>query len=153
VRTRRATPNDAALLARHRAAVWHEVGDWAWPDLEPQIAVWTDFFSTCVADETYVAFLAEREGTVIGSGAVLLQLTIPRPGFAAERSGRVQSVYVDPDARLQGVARAIMTEILTYARTAPLIALTLHPSDEARALYASLGFEAVDEMALRLSPQ
>ena len=149
---RRATSDDAELLATHRAAVWIEVGDWARADLEPQVAVWTAFFSGALRNGTYVGFIAERDGRVAGSGAVLIHASIPRPGFASDRAGRVQSVYVDPNARHQGVARAIMQYILDIARSAQLISLSLHPSDPARSLYAALGFEAADEMTLRLAP-
>jgi GNAT superfamily N-acetyltransferase len=150
---RRATAHDAELLATHRAAVWIEVGDWARADLEPQVAVWTAYFAACLRNETYVAFIAEHEGHSAGSGAVLVQASIPRPGFASDRAGRVQSVYVEPEMRHKGVARAIMERLLDYAREAKLISLSLHPSDPGRALYAALGFEAADEMTLRLTAE
>lgn len=117
-------------------------------DLEPQIPIWTAFFSRCIPEDTYVAFVAERDGRIVGSGALLVHLTIPRPGHPSDRAGRVQSVYVEPAARKQGVARAIMERIMAYARENAFVALTLHPSDEARPLYASLGFIAADEMTL-----
>ena len=117
-------------------------------DLAPQIPIWTGFFSSCIPNETYVAFIAERGGRIVGSGALLVHLTIPRPGHPSDRAGRVQSVYVDPAARKQGVARTIMEHVMAYARAHALVALTLHPSDEARPLYASLGFIAADEMTL-----
>jgi GNAT superfamily N-acetyltransferase len=148
---RPATALDAELLARHRAAVWHEVGDWSRAELEPQIPVWTAFFRKCVADGTYVAFVAEDAGRGVGSGAVLVQLSIPRPGLGSEQAGRVQSVYVEPAQRRGGVARAIMERIVAFARESKLITLTLHPSDDARSLYAGMGFEAADEMVLRLT--
>jgi GNAT superfamily N-acetyltransferase len=147
---RRAVPADADLLARHRAAVWIEVGDWSALALEPQIPIWAAFFATHIAQATYVAFIAEDGGRVVASGAMLVQLSVPRPGSASDRNGRVHSVYVEPDARRRGIARAIMEQLLGYARSASFIALTLHPSDEARALYGNLGFEAADEMTLRL---
>ena len=145
---RRALPEDAPLLANHRANVWHEVGDWSRTDLERQVPHWIAFFRTCLAEETYIAFIAEIDGRAIASGGLLVYLTIPRPGSNADRSGRVQSVYVEPQARRNGVARAIMTAILAAGRAYPLVAITLHPSDEARGLYASLGFTAADEMTL-----
>jgi GNAT superfamily N-acetyltransferase len=139
------------LLAEHRAAVWHEVGEWSMADLAPQILVWTAFLRDRVEDATYVAFIAEEDGRTIGSGAILVHLTIPRPGLASDRAARVQSVYVVPEARRRGVARAIMEHLLEYAREIKLVSLTLHSSDEARPLYAALGFEAADEMVLRLA--
>ena len=148
---RRAEEEDAHLLATHRAAVWHEAGAWSMADLTPQIDVWTAFFRRCVADETYVAFIAEREAQPIGSGALLIHLGIPRPGLASDRAGRVQSVYVAPEARRGGVARALMERLIAYGREAKLISLALHPSEPARTLYHALGFEAADEMTLRFT--
>jgi ribosomal protein S18 acetylase RimI-like enzyme len=148
---RRATPGDAALLAQHRASVWHEVGDWDEALLAPQIPIWTAWFRDALEADTYVSFVAEEDGAAIASGSLLIQVAIPRPGFASDREGRVQSVYVVPAARQRGVANALMDAILEYARSARLIRLTLHPSDEARGLYESLGFAALDEMGLRLT--
>jgi GNAT superfamily N-acetyltransferase len=148
---RRATPNDAALLAEHRARVWREVGDWSDEALAPQIPVWTAWFREAIGDGIYVSFIAERDGEAIGSGSLLLHAAIPRPGSPSDREGRVQSVYVAPDARRHGIARALMDAVLEYARGAALIRLVLHPSDDARPLYSSLGFTALDEMGLRLT--
>jgi GNAT superfamily N-acetyltransferase len=150
VEIRRATPGEAALLAEHRAAVWHEVGGWNRADLEPQIPVWSAFFRDRVAVETYVAFIAEDDGEAIGSGGILIHLTIPRPRLTSDRAGRVQSLYIVPVARRRGVARAIMERILDYARASQLVSVSLHPSDDARPLYSSLGFHAANEMLLRI---
>jgi GNAT superfamily N-acetyltransferase len=149
VTIRRATDDDAGLLAEHRAAVWVETDDWTSAELEPQIPVWRDFFRRCMREESYMAFIAEEAGVAIGSGGLLVYLTIPRPGFASDRAGRVQSVYVVPHARRRGVARAIVQHIVDLARRQNLTSLVLHPTEAARDLYASFGFEAADEMMLR----
>jgi GNAT superfamily N-acetyltransferase len=151
MKIRAATVFDAELLARHRAAVWHEVGEWSLADLAPQLPLWAEFFGRCIEDGSYRAFIAEREDRVIGSGAVLVHLSIPRPGFPSERAGRVQSVYVEPSERHSGVARTLMERILSYALDAQLISLSLHPSEQARRLYTALGFAAADEMTLKLT--
>jgi GNAT superfamily N-acetyltransferase len=148
---RRASPFDAQTLAQHRAAVWHEVGDWSAADLEPQVPVWAEFFRGCLADASYVAFIVEESGSAVASGGILVHLTIPRPGSPSDRAGRIQSVYVVPAARRRGVARAIMERLLAYAREKRLVGLTLHPSDEARHLYSGLGFEPADEMRLHFT--
>ena len=151
---RRATSEDAPTLAEHRGRVWREVGEWDDEPVAAQIPIWTAWMHDAVADGTYVAWIAEggsRE--VIGSGAILIHVTIPRPGYASDREGRVHSVYVVPHARRQGIGRAIVAEITDYARTAMLIRLTLHPSDEARSLYVAMGFSELDELGMRLAPQ
>jgi len=147
-RPHRTTPS---FLATHRAAVWIEVGDWARADLEPQVAVWTAFSPRSAQRD--VRWLHRRARWTCRRqrcGTHTREHSAPR--FASDRAGRVQSVYVDPNARHQGVARAIMQYILDFARSAQLISLSLHPSDPARSLYAALGFEAADEMTLRLAP-
>lgn len=116
-----------------------------------QVPVWTAWFHEAVADGTYVAFIAEENGEAIASGAVLVHVAIPRPSWPSDREGRVQSVYVVPHARRRGIARALMAEIVDYAHAAMLIRLMLHPSEEARPLYASLGFEQLDQMGLQVS--
>jgi GNAT superfamily N-acetyltransferase len=148
---RRATPDDAALLAEHRARVWREVGGHSEESMAAQVPVWTAWFHDAVADGTYVSFVAEENGEPIASGSLLVHAAIPRPGWPSDREGRVQSVYVAPHARRRGIARALMAELSGYARAAMLIRLVLHPSDDARPLYASLGFEQLDEMGLRLT--
>ena len=151
VALRRATVEDAQLLAEHRAAVWMEVGDWSAEAMAAQTPEWADFARRAVADGTYVAWIVEEHGEPIASGAILVQLAIPRPGSDSERAGRVQSVYVVPAARRRGIARTVMEALLADARALRLIFLTLHPSDEARGLYASMGFTPADEMRLSLS--
>ncbi|MDB5069253.1 MAG: GCN5-related N-acetyltransferase [Candidatus Eremiobacteraeota bacterium] len=148
---RRATPDDAALLAEHRARVWREVGDWDAESMAAQVPVWTAWIHDAVADGAYVSFVAEENGEAIASGSLLVHAALPRPGWPSDREGRVQSVYVVPHARRRGIARALMAEVMDYARAAMLIRLTLHPSDDARPLYTALGFDQLDEMGLRLT--
>lgn len=147
---RRAVSADAALLAEHRARVWREAGGHGDDELIPQIPVWAAFLARALEDESCVAWIAEENGHAVGSGVLLIHLAIPRPRIPSERDGRVQSIYVEPQARRRGIARAIMIAIMDYARGVPLIRLTLHPSEAGRALYASLGFVPLDEMGMRL---
>jgi GNAT superfamily N-acetyltransferase len=148
---RRATPGDAALLARHRGLVCLAVYGWDEATVDAQIPVWTAFFADMLAESRYLGWVAHDGETVLGSGALLVNAIVPRPGHPGDRYGRVHSVWVEPAARRQGIARAIMLELIDYARAAMLVRLVLHPSDVARPLYAALGFTQQDEMALPLS--
>jgi GNAT superfamily N-acetyltransferase len=148
---RRATPDDAALLARHRGLVCLAVYGWDEATVDAQMPVWTAFFTDMLAESRYLGWVAHDGETVLGSGALLVNAIVPRPGHPGDRYGRVHSVWVEPAARRSGIARAIMLELIDYARTAMLVRLVLHPSDVARPLYAALGFTQQDEMALPLS--
>ena len=147
---RRATPADASLLAEHRGLVCLAVYGWDEATVAAQTPVWTAFFRDMLAENRYLGWIAHDGARAVGSGALLVNAIVPRPGHPGDRYGRVHSVWVEPAARRQGIARAIMLELIDYARTAMLVRLVLHPSDVARPLYASLGFTQQDEMALAL---
>jgi GNAT superfamily N-acetyltransferase len=148
---RRATPSDAPLLAQHRVLLWREVGGWG-EELQPQIAVWTSWMRAALGDGRLLAWIAEDDGAPVASAALLIAPAVPRPSSPAEHEGRVHGVYVEPSARRRGLARALMGALLAHARAYPLVRLVLHPSDEARPLYATLGFLPLDEVVLRLAP-
>jgi ribosomal protein S18 acetylase RimI-like enzyme len=83
-------------------------------------------------------------------------------GMSREQGAKVRhkaiivSVYVAPEARGRGVARALFDEVIARARAVPdleqlQLAVTTH-NTAARGLYASLGFESygVEPHALKL---
>jgi GNAT superfamily N-acetyltransferase len=147
---RRATSADAALLGEHRGNVWRDAGRHTDAEVLPQIPVWAAWLAGAIEDGSYVAWIAaDAGGAAVGSAGLLLRATLPRPGFPADRDGRVHSVYVIPELRRRGIARALMAELIDFARSSSLIQLVLHPSDDGRPLYLGLGFVAIEEMALR----
>lgn len=78
-------------------------------------------------------FTARLDGAVVGTAALAL-----RPGYA-----EVKSLFVDPAARGQGVARALMARLLAegQSRALPRLKLETGPlNTEALALYAREGF-------------
>ena len=81
------------------------------------------------------------DGELVGS-AILRR----EPGRKFTHKANVFSVYVKPDARGQGIARAMMLEVIARARL--LVQVTqlqigvMSTQTAARALYDSLGFEA-----------
>jgi GNAT superfamily N-acetyltransferase len=58
----------------------------------------------------------------------------------------VVNMYVDTDWRRRGVARALMSAILEWARATRVQRLVLHASAAGRPLYESLGFKPTNEM-------
>jgi GNAT superfamily N-acetyltransferase len=62
------------------------------------------------------------------------------------RQGLIVNVFTEPEWRRRGLARLLMEEILAWSREKGLESLTLHASDDGRALYQQLGFIATDEM-------
>ncbi|WP_310582328.1 GNAT family N-acetyltransferase [Deinococcus sp.] len=137
---RKAGPEDAATIARHRYP--GESGE--------HLAVYADWVPGVMSEGRYLGWLAVRGGRVIGGAGLLLYWQPSREGPNPVR-GRVVNVFVEAEFRRQGVARELLQALLTEARSRRLGVLNLGSSLEGRNLYASLGFQASEtEMTMRL---
>ena len=94
---------------------------------------------------------ALREHRVCGLVTVaVLPASIGLGAFAA-----VRDVYVTPEARRGGVARALLTQVVDHARAAGLTRVSLQTevtNDGARRLYEGLGFGVVDGLVSMSRP-
>lgn len=153
---RPATPADIDIIARHRAAMFRDMGAAA-PELTEEIAAVTRAYLTeAMPRGEYIGWLASPAGephsVVAGAGVQLRRvLPFPRrppspPGVAAGRQGIVVNVYTETPFRRRGVAREVMVAVLAWARAQKLDSLVLHAAPEGRRLYESLGFVATNEM-------
>lgn len=151
---RRATPEDAALLAEHRVAMFRDMGSIdprSIPDLrEASLA----YFTSAVATAEYVAWLAcdpHTPDVIVAGAGVMLRPMLPRPAPKGDRvligsEGIVMNVYTEPGWRRRGIARQMMREIIDWAPAAGIVRLVLHASREGQALYLSMGFTPTNEL-------
>lgn len=139
VTVRRATAADAPALGRLR---------WRWRIEERGEAgvnrsSFLDFFTAWMLDHraTHLPFLAEVDGRIAGMAWLMLTSRVPSPQFMDRRTGDVQSVYVVPELRDNGVGAALVGAVLKEARDRELEHVTVHSSDRAVPLYLRSGFE------------
>jgi GNAT superfamily N-acetyltransferase len=93
----------------------------------------------------YHGVLAEVEHDgVVGGGGVLI---LPWPGYQPRRCW-IQNIYVKPEFRRRGIARAIMHVLVEWCRGQGFHSVHLHASEEGRPLYEQLGFRPTNEMRL-----
>jgi len=153
---RRATLADAAVIARHRARMFHdmnEISDEAYDDFLAASQAWTP---RALTSGEYIGWLAvptDQPGLIVAGAGVQLRQVPPHPcrparggKFAKGRHAIVLNVFTEPDWRKRGAANLLMEEILRWARAEKLDRLVLHASDAARALYDRMGFIATNEM-------
>jgi GNAT superfamily N-acetyltransferase len=74
----------------------------------------------------------------------------PGPRFPDGRVAFVYNVYVARPHRRRGLARRLMTTVHDWCRSEGITVMALHPSDEGRPLYESLGYQRTNEMRLVL---
>ena len=98
-------------------------------------------------------WVAERGGQVMGSALMELKEALPSPLSPQSIRGYLFNVYVAPEARGQGIARRFTEAALGEARKLELDIVELHASQDAEALYRSMGFEPTPELRLVLNPQ
>jgi GNAT superfamily N-acetyltransferase len=153
---RRADVRDAAVIARHRARMFHDMGELseeAFDDFLAASKAWTE--RAIVSDE-YIGWLAapQKEPALVIAGAGVQRRQVPphphRPSrngaFAKGRHAIVLNVFTEAEWRKRGVAPLLMEEIIRWAREEKLDRLVLHASAQARSLYERMGFVATNEM-------
>jgi len=153
---RRATLDDVATLARHRAEMFRDIHGIADNQYDAMAETSRRYFESALPDGEYLAWLAEPEsspGTIAGGAGMQLRRALPgishRAGVAEVTTGPqglVLNVFTERAWRRRGVARLLMEHVIAGARMAGASTLVLHASSEGRPLYEALDFSATNEM-------
>ncbi|WP_200229571.1 GNAT family N-acetyltransferase [Rubrivivax gelatinosus] len=138
---RRASAGDASIIAKHRY-----FRDEPQQDLDAY-AAWV---VSRIERGTYIGFVAEAAGHVVGgAGAVLLDWG-PTRGEASGTRARIVNVYTEEPWRKQGIARALVDKAMGACAEAGVRVFSLAASEDAAAMYRALGFVPyANEMILR----
>jgi GNAT superfamily N-acetyltransferase len=156
-RIRPATIADAAVIGRHRARMFQDMGELPPPAFDPLRAAAERVLTGALARGEYVGWLLTPEGEpgrVVAGAGVQLRDALPHPvdlgggevGVAAGHHGIVLNVFTEHAWRRRGLAELLMRHVVEWAREQRLDRLVLHASEEGRALYERLGFVATNEM-------
>jgi len=152
-RIRRATAQDADIVAWHRARMFQDMGDVSGDAFEILRAKARARLKEWLDSGDYVGWLAtpaDQPEIVVGGAGVQLQPILPRPvnpsTVGEGRQGTVVNVFTEPQWRRGGIAGLLMKEIIAWSKDEHLDRLLLHASDEGRSVYERLGFIAGNEM-------
>jgi GNAT superfamily N-acetyltransferase len=154
---RQATVSDAAVIAGHRVAMFHDMGQ------VPTDALATELLSTSTTalaallrDGSYIGWLAiDGSNRVLAGAGAHVKPQLPRISHDGVRVVTasvplVVNVYTEPARRGKGIARALMKTLIEWATAQRFDRVLLHASDAGRPLYQSLGFVPTNE--IRWSP-
>jgi GNAT superfamily N-acetyltransferase len=153
---RQADAADIPHLARHRAAMFRDMGQVAHPLDEALERATASYLREALPRGEYLAWVAEQNGTpatVIGGAGVQLRPILPRPRPGADDlelgpEAIVLNVYVELAWRRRGVAGALMRTLLNALAARGVHRVVLHASADGRRLYERLGFVPTNEMRL-----
>lgn len=162
---RKAEPEDAPELVRLRHAMFRamaeagaagrpqDVDDTSWyPAAQAAIA-------SRIARGSLAAFVIDDEKSDVGENhgralvlacaVVTLEDRLPGPGFPRGMSGSMSSVFVVPEHRGCGLARAVVSAGLSWLDEMGAEVVDLHATPDAERLYRALGFSEARSVALR----
>lgn len=148
------TTADAAVLARHRAEMFRDMGDLADDHYGALLAAAEREIEAGLASGDYVGFVASphgRPGEIVAGAGIQIRKLLPRPleGNAGIRTGPeaiVLNVFTERAWRRRGIAERLMQHVIDWARTHGMARLVLHASPDGRPLYERLGFVPTNEM-------
>jgi GNAT superfamily N-acetyltransferase len=100
-----------------------------------------------------IGFIAEDPGgLLVGAVSISHEVTLPNLHNPSGRVAYLYGMWVRPDSRRRGVARALVSTAVEAARAVGAGAVTLMSSDEGRLLYEGLGFVSAPSMRLSFEP-
>ena len=95
-------------------------------------------------------FVIESVGQIVACAGAFVKDDIPYCFYRERKYGFIGDVYVSPEHRGKGHARALTQAVLDWFRQQDIKTVRLLASHDARSLYESLGFEATDQMTVTL---
>ncbi|SFM45816.1 Ribosomal protein S18 acetylase RimI [Paenibacillus sp. 1_12] len=93
-------------------------------------------------------FVVERDSQIIACAGAFIKDDAPYRYLKLRSYGFIADVYVEPQFRRQGLAKALTNATLDWFAERNIRLFRLVASDEARPLYESLGFSATKEMGM-----
>lgn len=149
---RPAEPRDIATVVDFRSRMFRELG---WTDearLEEVAPLASGYLREQFASGGCTGFAAESSATgiaeTVATVVVVWQSVPPSPRNLAGKQAYILGMYVMPEFRRRGLARALMEAAVECATEAGVPLITLHASDQGRLLYEQMGFHAAPEMRL-----
>jgi GNAT superfamily N-acetyltransferase len=145
---RLATPDDAPALAelryQFRAA------------LDPPREARNEFLERCgrwmrerLAARTWRCWVADQDGSLMGSVWLLRMEKLPNPVGEGEFYGYVSNLYVTKELRATGLGSDLLARCLEACDAERFDSVFLWPTARSRSLYLRHGFAAGGEMMVR----
>ena len=100
--------------------------------------------------DSHLAFVARLlRPEIVGMAWVALVPRVPRPGATSRLSADIQSVFVMPTQRGQGIGSALVEAASEHATHLGSLRVTVHPGRKAVPVYERLGFESSRQLLQR----
>ncbi len=106
-------------------------------DLRPALR---DYYQRHMADDTFVSWLALDSGKIIGTSGMSIVEKPPYFGCPSGRIGLLSSMFTDKAYRRQGIAKELLSRVVSEARERGCGTVQITASDMGVLLYTNFGF-------------
>jgi len=137
---RLATADDAGALGALRH-VWSPPSSPSTSESREEFAVHLETWMRDRSD-SLVCVVAEDDGVLVGMAWLVIFERVPNPGQPRRLHGDVQSVFVTPEFRGQGLGYKLVRAICDAADERGLAKVGVFANDRALTLYQRVGFRA-----------
>jgi GNAT superfamily N-acetyltransferase len=139
--TRLATLDDIKDLLELRMAMLQEIT----PDQdEEQLAMLRaatrHYLEEKVPKNEFMAWIAEAEGQIVGSSGLIFLQKSPILKNLSGLEAYILNMYTTPAWRGQGIARALLQELIRFVKGTRARRIWLHASADGKLLYEKIGF-------------
>ena len=110
----------------------------------------TAYFAKRTAEGGAQWYLAKAGERYVGSACAYVDDSWATALLEHPQNGWIIGVYVAPEYRRRGIARALTDAALSWLRSTECVDAKLHASPYGRGIYESLGFALTNEMKLSL---
>jgi GNAT superfamily N-acetyltransferase len=150
---RKAGSSDIALLVTLRLDALREIGGALSEENREHLRrVLPLYFERHLADNTFIAILAEVNGEVVSAAYLAIAENPPNPAFANGLIGTVLNVLTYPQHRRRGYASAVMGRLIDEARRLDVAVLQLSATADGQPMYEKLGFAAQEHETYMRKP-
>lgn len=104
------------------------------------------YYEKHLADGTHIAFVAVKDDTEVGCGALCLTEELPSPDNPNGLCAYIMNVYVRLPYREQGIGHNIVRHLLDAAKARDCGKIYLETTSEGRPVYQSIGFKEMPDM-------
>jgi ribosomal protein S18 acetylase RimI-like enzyme len=140
---RRASSDDLETLLDLRAALFTDMGELPTASAQSDLREANRrYFLAHLGADDFAAWLAEADGRVVGSSAVVLWERPPGAQNPSGKEGYILSVYIVPEWRGQGIGSRLTMAAADHARAAGAARIWLRTTEAGRPVYERLGFRA-----------
>lgn len=111
-------------------------------DLKPALL---DYYHRHMSDGTFVSWLAFDEDKIIGTSGMSFVEKPPYFGCPNGKIGLLSSMFTSPEYRRQGIARELLTRVVSEAKEYGCGVVQITASDMGVLLYTDFGFVSNDK--------